>query len=75
MVAGRDQLLLSGGEKIVSYDPETGGNRLWETTGTTAATCGTVVWEGDIVVASGGYPGIGNRGDSRGRNRECRLEE
>jgi outer membrane protein assembly factor BamB len=67
-VAGRDQLLLSGGEKIVSYDPET-GNRLWEAAGTTAATCGTVVWERDIVVASGGYPGsetVAMRADGTG---------
>ncbi len=54
-VAGRDQLLLSGADKVVSYNPETGAE-LWSTPGTTAATCGTMVWEDDIVVASGGYP-------------------
>ena len=54
-VAGRDQLLISGGDKVFSYDPKTGAE-LWSSPGTTAATCGTMVWDGDIVVASGGYP-------------------
>jgi hypothetical protein len=54
-VAGRDQLLLSGADQIASYDPNS-GKLLWSTPGTTAATCGTMVWDGDIVFASGGYP-------------------
>lgn len=54
-VAGKDQLLISGQQKVSSYDP-TNGQPLWSTDGTTYATCGTMVWEGDIVFASGGYP-------------------
>ncbi len=54
-VAGKDQMLISGAEKIVSYDPAS-GKQLWETAGTTFATCGTMVWDGDMVFASGGYP-------------------
>lgn len=54
-VAGKDQLLISGQQKIASYDPAN-GQPLWSTDGTTYATCGTMVWEGDIVFASGGYP-------------------
>lgn len=54
-VAGRDQLLISGIDQVCSYDPAT-GKQLWVTPGTTLATCGTMVWEGDIVVASGGFP-------------------
>ena len=54
-IAGRDQLLISGADKIDSYDPAT-GKPLWSTAGTTQATCGTLVWDGDIVIASGGYP-------------------
>lgn len=54
-VAGRDQLLLSGGEQVASYDPAT-GKQLWTVQGTTFATCGTMVWTDDIVIASGGYP-------------------
>jgi outer membrane protein assembly factor BamB len=54
-ISGQDQLLMSGANKVVSYNPETGAE-LWSAPGTTAATCGTMVWDGDIVVASGGYP-------------------
>jgi len=54
-VAGRDQLLISGNLKLSSYDPNN-GELLWDVEGTTNATCGTMVWEGDIVVASGGFP-------------------
>ncbi|QDU92868.1 outer membrane protein assembly factor BamB family protein [Lignipirellula cremea] len=54
-IAGRDQLLLSGGGMVSSYDPAT-GRGLWQTEATTAATAGTMVWEGDYVFASGGYP-------------------
>lgn len=53
--SGRDQLLLSGAEKVMSYDPEN-GKLLWETAGTTFATCGTMVWDDERVYASGGYP-------------------
>ncbi len=53
--AGRDQLLISGCEMVASYDPNT-GESLWSTPGTTIATCGTMVWEGDLVFASGGFP-------------------
>lgn len=54
-VAGKDQMLLSGAEKVTSFDPAT-GKTLWETPGTTFATCGTMVWDGETVFASGGYP-------------------
>ena len=54
-IAGRDQLLLSGSHMIASYAPAT-GKPLWETKCLTMATCGTCVWEGDLIFASGGYP-------------------
>jgi len=54
-VAGKDQLLISGQSEVTSYDPSSGA-RLWSASGTTAATCGTMVWDGDTVFASGGYP-------------------
>ena len=54
-VAGKDQMLISGAQLIASYDPKS-GKELWTTSGTTFATCGTMVWEGDIAFASGGYP-------------------
>jgi outer membrane protein assembly factor BamB len=54
-VAGRDQLLISGISNVASYNPKD-GKLLWVTPGTTAATCGTMVWDGDLVIASGGFP-------------------
>ena len=54
-VAGRDQLFLSGSDQVSAYDPAS-GRRLWTAAGTTAATCGTAVWDGELVFASGGYP-------------------
>ena len=55
-VAGRDQLLLSGGRMVAGYDPAD-GSTLWTAPGaTTMATCGTCVWDESRVFASGGYP-------------------
>lgn len=54
-VAGKDQLLISGGLKVDSFDPAN-GKQLWTVPGTAMATCGTLVWDGDLVFASGGYP-------------------
>ena len=55
-VAGKDQLLISGCEQVASYDPNTGKPN-WTVPGaTTMATCGTIVWDGDLIFASGGYP-------------------
>lgn len=68
-LAGRDQLLLSGGNRITSYDPLTGETR-WEADGASAATAGTVVWDGEMAFASGGYPEsetIGVLADGSGR--------
>lgn len=50
-----DLMVISGCEKIVAYDPLT-GEELWSTPGTAEATVGTTIWEGNKVVASGGYP-------------------
>ena len=55
-IAGRDQLLISGCDRVVGFDPAT-GEELWGVKGTTEATCGTMVWHGDSVFASGGHPG------------------
>jgi outer membrane protein assembly factor BamB len=54
-VAGRDQLLLSGGDLVAGYDPDT-GKSLWQAKATTMANVGTMVWNRDLVFASGGYP-------------------
>jgi outer membrane protein assembly factor BamB len=57
-VAGRDQLLLTGCDLVASYDPNT-GKPLWSTEATTSATAGTMVWSGDLVFGSGGWPKAG----------------
>ncbi len=54
-VAGKDQLLLSGFEKMSAFDPSN-GRQLWSTPCLTVATCGTAIWSGDVTFASGGYP-------------------
>jgi len=54
-VAGRDQLLLIGGESTRAYDPASGA-RLWECQGP-ATFCGaTPVVDQDTVYVTGGYP-------------------
>lgn len=54
-LCGRDQLLISGGEAIDSYDPAS-GKSLWSAPALAMATCGTLVWDGEYVFGSGGYP-------------------
>lgn len=54
-VAGEMRMLLSGGRKINSYDPTT-GELQWSAPASWQVTCGTMVWDGDLVFASGGFP-------------------
>lgn len=54
-INGLDQVLLSGGDRVCSYDPSTGALN-WEQSGSSKATCGTLVWSKDTVFASGGFP-------------------
>ena len=54
-VAGQTQLLLSGQNEVASYDPET-GKEIWTSEGPASTTANTMVWSGDLVFASGGYP-------------------
>lgn len=68
-VANREQLLLSGCEKVSSFDPKT-GRPLWAVPGMWTVTCATMVWDGDLVFASGGYPNKGTmavRADGSGQ--------
>lgn len=55
-VAGRDQILLAGADRVVSYAPDT-GEQLWSCEGVTTSCVGTVVWNEQHVFASGGHPG------------------
>ena len=52
---GRDQLVLTGCDKVVSYDPAT-GKTLWEREGATTECVTTPVTDGERVFTSGGYP-------------------
>ena len=54
-VAGREQLFISGCERMSAYDPAS-GRPLWSTPCLTMATCGTTIWNDGVVFASGGYP-------------------
>lgn len=77
-LAGQDQLLISGAEQVAAYNPAT-GKPLWSAPGTSFATCGTIVWDGDIAFASGGYPKaetVAVRADGKGtvlwkNNQKC----
>ena len=54
-VAGREQLLLAGCDHMSSFDPLT-GKLLWEIEGSTTECVGSIVTDGELVFASGGYP-------------------
>ncbi len=54
-VGGRLQLLMNGGREVVAYDPAS-GEELWRAEGAAKHTAGTVSGEGNLVIASGGYP-------------------
>jgi outer membrane protein assembly factor BamB len=54
-IGGVDQVLITGGDRLASYDPAT-GMPLWETNCIAESTCGTVITTRDRILASGGYP-------------------
>jgi outer membrane protein assembly factor BamB len=54
-IGGRDQMVLSGCDQLVSYDPSN-GEQLWACAATSEATCGTPVTDGNTIFASGGHP-------------------
>jgi len=54
-VAGRDQLLLASANEVISYDPLT-GEKLWFSEGPANVMASTLVFSGDLVVATGGFP-------------------
>jgi len=55
-IAGRNQLILHGYDRITSYDPAT-GKMLWFCKGPTEVCANTPVFDEQFVYASGGYPG------------------
>lgn len=77
---GNDYLIMPGGEHVTAYSPKT-GEQIWRTPGTTMATCGTAVWHGSNVFASGGFPGGETiaidikTGEVQWRNRQKAYEQ
>jgi outer membrane protein assembly factor BamB len=57
-IGGREQLLLSGQKKVVSYDPATGREN-WTSPGPAEVTANTVAWNDELIFAGGGYPETG----------------
>lgn len=56
-IGGKKQMFISGGEKVHSYDPET-GKLNWESPTRWVVSCGTIVWDKDLdlIFVSGGFP-------------------
>jgi hypothetical protein len=54
-VAGQLQLLISGADKITSYNPAN-GKLLWSHKGASVQTVSTMAFSDTLVFASGGYP-------------------
>jgi len=54
-IDGKDQLLVPGCDLICSYDPKT-GIEIWSIEATTRETIGSMVRNGNLLYASGGYP-------------------
>lgn len=56
-IAGKKQLLISGGQFVASYDPSS-GKELWSTGASWGVVCGTMVWNqtNGLVYSSGGFP-------------------
>ncbi|MFC1766194.1 PQQ-binding-like beta-propeller repeat protein [Planctomycetota bacterium] len=54
-IAGRDQLLLMGCNRVSSFDPLT-GNSIWEIDGATTECVSSMVTDGQRIFISGGYP-------------------
>ncbi len=53
--AGKEQLILTGCERISSFEPMT-GRKLWEVEGATTECVTSTVTDGTHVYSSGGYP-------------------
>lgn len=54
-IDGKDLLVIAGCKQVAAYDPAT-GIQLWSVDGTAGTAVGSVIWEGNKVIASGGYP-------------------
>lgn len=67
-VAGKPQMILSGGQTVASYDPDT-GKQLWEIDGPTEQFVASPVYTEGVVFLTAGFPDFHNMGirpDGRG---------
>ncbi len=54
-IHGKDQVIMVGCDKVVSYDPMT-GETVWETEGATTECVTSTLTDGHLIYTSGGYP-------------------
>lgn len=54
-IGNREVMLLSGGKSVIGYNPGN-GRELWRAAASWDVSCGTMVWDGDLVFISGGFP-------------------
>jgi outer membrane protein assembly factor BamB len=54
-VAGKDQLIMTGTDKVTSYNPGS-GEKFWEIDGSTVECVTSAVTDGKHIFTSGGYP-------------------
>ncbi len=54
-IDGTEMLLISGGKKVDAINPSN-GESIWSADAVWNVSCGTMVWDGNMVFASGGFP-------------------
>lgn len=54
-VGGKEQMFQSGGETVSAYNAET-GEQNWTSPAQWQVSCGTMVWDKNLVFTSGGFP-------------------
>ncbi|MBI1371389.1 MAG: PQQ-binding-like beta-propeller repeat protein [Phycisphaera sp.] len=67
-IAGRNQMMLSGSKCVASFDPDT-GRQWWIIDGPTEQYVASLVWNGDLVFLTCGFPEqhvMGIRADGEG---------
>lgn len=55
LLNGKDNLVMSGMDQVIGYDPAN-GDELWSSEGPAPTTANTVISDGKLVFAGGGYP-------------------
>lgn len=55
-ISGRDQIVLSGGNSVIAYEPDTGDKLWFYSGGPSMTTSGTAAFDAEHVFVSGGHP-------------------